>query len=46
MQIIQFEHRNDFISTVKICVQNASQRRVFSVKAKNACDVISMFNSE
>ena len=41
--IIYFEHRNDVTSIVKLCLENASRRRVFSVKLDYACDVISMF---
>ena len=41
--IIYFEHRNDVTSIVKLCLENTSQRRVFSVKLDYACDVISMF---
>ena len=41
--IIYFEHRNDVTSTVKLCLENTSRRRVFSVKLDYACDVISMF---
>ena len=38
-----FEHRNDVTSMVKLCLENTSRRRVFSVKLDYACDVISMF---
>ena len=41
--IIYFEHRNDVISIVKLCLENTSRRQV-SVKLDYACDVISMFN--
>ena len=44
--IIYFEHRNDVTSIVKLCLENTSRRRVFSVicvKLDYACDVISMF---
>ena len=41
--IIYFEHRNDVTSIVKLCLENTSRRRVFSVKLYYACDVISMF---
>ena len=42
-RIIYFEHRNDVTSIVKLCLENTSQRQVFSVKPDYACDVISMF---
>ena len=29
--IIYFEHRNDVTSIVKLCLENANRRRVFSV---------------
>ena len=41
--IIYFEHRNNITSIVKLCLDNTSRRRVFSVKLEYACDVISMF---
>ena len=41
--IIYFEHRNDVTSIIKLCLENTSRRRVFSVKLDYACDVISMF---
>ena len=41
--IIYFEHRNDVTSIVKLCLENTSRRRVFSVKLEYACDVISTF---
>ena len=39
--IIYSEHRNDITSIVKLCRENMSQRRVFSVKFDYSCDVIS-----
>ena len=41
--IIYFEHRNDVTSIVKLCLENTSRRRVFSVMFDYACDLISMF---
>ena len=41
--IIYFEHRNDVTYIIKLCLENKSRRRVFSVKLDYACDVISMF---
>ena len=42
-RIIYFEYRNDVTSIVKLCLENTSRRRVFSMKLDYACDVISMF---
>ena len=41
--IIHFEHRNGVISIIKLCLENMSRRRVFSVKLDCACNVISVF---
>ena len=41
--ITYFEHRNDITSIVKLCLENTSRSRIFSVKFDYACDVISMF---
>ena len=41
--IIYFEDRNDVTSIVKLCLEDTSRKRVFSMKLDHACDVISMF---
>ena len=38
--IIYFEHRNDVTSIVKLCLENTSRRRVFSVELDYACAVM------